>query len=56
MNKSKEGLQRRFKCKWCDNNYASPSGRRRHEKTTHLSSDASANDTFVQDTQIAGNS
>ena len=30
------GIERRFKCKTCDNDYASPSGRRRHEKQTHL--------------------
>jgi hypothetical protein len=30
------GIQRRFKCKHCDCDYASPSGRRRHEKNVHL--------------------
>lgn len=30
------GIQRRFKCKHCELDYASPAGRRRHEKTTHL--------------------
>ena len=33
--KAKDGIQRRFKCKFCDNDYASPSGRRRHEKSEH---------------------
>jgi hypothetical protein len=36
IQKSKEGLKdRRFKCKFCINNYASPSGRRRHELVSH---------------------
>lgn len=30
------GVERRFKCKFCDHDYASPSGRRRHEKIEHL--------------------
>jgi hypothetical protein len=30
------GIERRFKCKTCDNDYASPAGRRRHEKQVHL--------------------
>lgn len=30
------GLTRRFKCNYCDNDYANPSGRRRHEKKIHL--------------------
>jgi hypothetical protein len=29
-------LHRRFKCNYCDKDYASPSGRRRHEKIIHL--------------------
>jgi len=33
---SKEKFDRRFKCNFCDNTYASPSGRRRHEKNTHI--------------------
>ena len=37
----KEPFTRRFKCKFCDNDYASPSGRRRHEKQVHIYSDAS---------------
>ncbi len=36
LQRSKEGIQRRFKCKQCDLDYASPAGRRRHEKNTHL--------------------
>ena len=35
LKKCKNGLQRRFKCKYCYKDYASPSGRRRHEKNTH---------------------
>lgn len=34
---SKKPFIRRFKCKYCDNDYVSPSGRRRHEKKEHLS-------------------
>ena len=41
IEKSKVGLSRRFKCKYCDNDYASPSGRRRHEKKIHINSNAS---------------
>ena len=33
----KNPIKRRFKCKFCDNDYASPSGRRRHEKKEHSS-------------------
>jgi LAGLIDADG endonuclease len=33
--KAKEGLNRKFKCKFCENEYASPAGRRRHEKSAH---------------------
>jgi hypothetical protein len=32
----KMGIERRFKCKHCDNDYASPAGRRRHELHVHL--------------------
>ncbi len=39
--KASIGLDRRFKCKYCDLDYASPSGRRRHELQRHLHSDAS---------------
>ena len=35
------GLERKFKCHFCEKEYASPSGRRRHEKSTCLNSDAS---------------
>ena len=37
----KEPFTRRFKCKFCKNDYASPSGRRRHEKKVHINTDAS---------------
>jgi hypothetical protein len=54
--KQKNGLNRRFKCKYCDLDYASPSGRRRHERNFHINSDTSQglND-LRQDNQIAGN-
>jgi hypothetical protein len=39
--KAKLGLTRRFKCKSCDKDFASPSGRRRHEKQIHINSNAS---------------
>lgn len=39
--KAKLGLKRRFKCKYCEQNYASPSGRRRHEKKIHINSNTS---------------
>jgi len=35
IEKSKIGLKRRFSCKFCSNDYANPSGRRRHEKKVH---------------------
>lgn len=38
---SKEEFNRRFKCNYCTNDYASPSGRRRHEKKNHINSDTS---------------
>ena len=38
---AEEGLQRRFKCPSCDSDFASPSGRRRHFKAIHESTDAS---------------
>jgi hypothetical protein len=34
---SETKLDRRFKCKFCEETYASPSGRRRHEKQFHIS-------------------
>jgi hypothetical protein len=52
--KAEKGLDIRFKCKYCDSNYASPSGRRRHELQVHINSDASDSDE-LQDNQIAGN-
>lgn len=39
--KAKEGLTMRFKCKYCNLDYASPSGRRRHELQIHINSNAS---------------
>tara|TARA_A100001015_G_C14835182_1_gene650222 strand:+ start:370 stop:792 length:423 start_codon:yes stop_codon:yes gene_type:complete len=36
LEKAENGLDRRFKCKYCEKDYASPSGRRRHEKSVHL--------------------
>lgn len=33
--KQETGIQRRFKCKFCENHYASPPGRRRHELSVH---------------------
>lgn len=33
--KFQNGISRRFKCHFCDNDYANPSGRRRHEKSEH---------------------
>jgi hypothetical protein len=53
--KAEKGLDRRFKCKHCDLDYASPSGRRRHERQIHINSDASSEINSEQDNQIAGN-
>ena len=36
IEKSLKGLERRFKCNYCEEDYASPSGRRRHEKSNHI--------------------
>jgi hypothetical protein len=36
LERAETGIQRRFKCKHCDLDYASPAGRRRHEKVSHL--------------------
>ncbi len=35
IKKASIGIDRRFKCKFCELDYASPSGRRRHEKSEH---------------------
>lgn len=35
IHKLRNPLKRRYKCKFCDKDYASPSGRRRHEKSSH---------------------
>jgi len=54
LKKAEEGLDRRFPCFECEDDFASPSGRRRHFKKIHENTDAS--DTNVlQDNQIAGN-
>lgn len=34
---SKEGYDRKFKCNFCDKEYANPAGRLRHEKKEHTS-------------------
>lgn len=34
--KAEEGLDRKFKCNFCDKEYASPGGRRRHELKEHI--------------------
>jgi hypothetical protein len=39
--KAEKGLDRRFNCRYCKLDYASPSGRRRHELQMHINSDAS---------------
>ena len=39
--KAETGLDRRFNCKYCDSDYASPSGKRRHELQIHINSNAS---------------
>ena len=50
------GLDRRFKCKDCDADYASPAGRRRHWLSIHSNPDASVSETTeMRDNQIAGN-
>jgi len=36
LSQAKIGLNWRFKCNYCDKDYASPSGRRRHEVNVHL--------------------
>ena len=39
--KAELGIKRKFKCNFCNKHYASPSGRRRHEKNNHINSNAS---------------
>lgn len=36
LEKAKEGNNETYKCKFCENIYASPAGRRRHEKKEHV--------------------
>ena len=46
-----------YKCHECDEEYANPSGRRRHFKQVHQDTDASAEaKSQVQENQIAGTS
>jgi hypothetical protein len=53
----KEGYKCRYKCKNCECDFASPSGRTRHFKTFHQNTDASAEViSLVQENQIAGTS
>lgn len=53
----KTPFTRRFKCHFCETDYASPSGRRRHEKNAHeipdTSEDSLSNESS-RDIQIAG--
>ena len=52
----KKGYKCRYKCKNCECDFASPSGRTRHFKTFHQNTDASfAVKNAEQDIQIAGN-
>jgi hypothetical protein len=52
----KEGYKCRYKCKNCECDFASPSGRTRHFKTFHQNTDTSfVVKTAEQDIQIAGN-
>ena len=44
IEKSLNGLERRFKCNYCEEDYASPSGRRRHEKSIHINEIDKEND------------
>jgi hypothetical protein len=44
--KFKQGIKRRFKCKLCELDYASPSGRRRHEKSEHTDISGASCDTI----------
>ena len=41
LKKAENGLDRRFTCPACDDDFASPSGRRRHYKNFHENTDAS---------------
>ncbi len=36
LERAQTGIERRFNCKFCELTYASPAGRRRHEKNVHL--------------------
>ena len=37
LEKARVGNKERYKCNFCDKNYANPAGRRRHEKKEHIS-------------------
>ncbi len=56
----KQGDTQRYKCKYCDKDYANPAGRRRHIKSEHQqNSDASLdNDNIIEQATplVAGNS
>ena len=54
LERVKEGSDARYPCKLCEADFASPSGRRRHFKNFHETTDASSVFT-EQDNQIAGN-
>lgn len=41
-----EGIERKFKCHYCEQEYANPSGRRRHEKTKHPDISGESRDTI----------
>ena len=53
IEKSKLGIIRRFKCKYCNNDYASPSGRRRHEKKIHINSNTSSNQSNIDESETS---
>ena len=36
IERQEKGITRRFKCHYCELDYANPSARRRHEKSIHL--------------------
>jgi hypothetical protein len=40
LSRMKDGIERKFKCHFCENEYANPSGRRRHEKNIHSETQA----------------
>lgn len=40
IERQQKGITRRFKCHYCELDYANPSARRRHEKSIHLETQA----------------